>query len=110
MCTESDDERYLTVHDIGTPAEKRKKEKRLLRVQENQCVMGENKGKEGALRINVDVSHAGNGKYHLQNEGGRIVCGPEINSETMLLFRILGKGLGCVLIKSTLGFGKTQKG
>ncbi len=24
--------------------------------------------------------------------------------------RILGKGLGCVLIKSTLGSGKTQKG
>ena len=24
--------------------------------------------------------------------------------------RILGKGLGCVLIKSTLGPGKTQKG
>ncbi len=27
-----------------------------------------------------------------------------------LLFRSLGKGLGCVLIKSTLGTGKTQKG
>ncbi len=27
-----------------------------------------------------------------------------------LLFRSLGKGLGCVLIKSTLGSGKTQKG
>ncbi len=27
-----------------------------------------------------------------------------------LLCRILGKGLGCVLIKSTLGPGKTQKG
>jgi hypothetical protein len=26
------------------------------------------------------------------------------------VFRILGKGLGCVLIKSTLGPGKTQKG
>ncbi len=26
------------------------------------------------------------------------------------MFRILGKGLGCVLIKSTLGPGKTQKG
>ena len=26
------------------------------------------------------------------------------------LFRLLGKGLGCVLIKSTLGPGKTQKG
>ena len=26
------------------------------------------------------------------------------------LFRSLGKGLGCVLIKSTLGPGKTQKG
>ncbi len=26
------------------------------------------------------------------------------------LFRILGKGLGCVQIKSTLGPGKTQKG
>ncbi len=26
------------------------------------------------------------------------------------LFRILGKGLGCVLIKSTLGPAKTQKG
>ncbi len=26
------------------------------------------------------------------------------------MFRSLGKGLGCVLIKSTLGPGKTQKG
>jgi hypothetical protein len=26
------------------------------------------------------------------------------------LFRSLGRGLGCVLIKSTLGPGKTQKG
>jgi hypothetical protein len=26
------------------------------------------------------------------------------------VFRTLGKGLGCVLIKSTLGPGKTQKG
>jgi hypothetical protein len=34
-----------------------------------------------------------------------------ISSELgMLLFRSLGKGLGCVLIKSTLGPGKTQKG
>jgi hypothetical protein len=28
----------------------------------------------------------------------------------VVLCRILGKGLGCVLIKSTLGSGKTQKG
>jgi hypothetical protein len=28
----------------------------------------------------------------------------------LLLFRSLGEGLGCVLIKSTLGSGKTQKG
>ncbi len=28
----------------------------------------------------------------------------------IIVCRILGKGLGCVLIKSTLGSGKTQKG
>jgi hypothetical protein len=30
--------------------------------------------------------------------------------EMLYLWRTLGKGLGCVLIKSTLGPGKTQKG
>jgi hypothetical protein len=30
--------------------------------------------------------------------------------DKLALFRTLGKGLGCVLIKSTLGPGKTQKG
>jgi hypothetical protein len=32
------------------------------------------------------------------------------NMKYFILFRTLGKGLGCVLIKSTLGPGKTQKG
>jgi hypothetical protein len=27
-----------------------------------------------------------------------------------LLFRLVGRGLGCILIKSTLGPGKTQEG
>ncbi len=39
-------------------------------------------------------------------EGG----GGKINDLQLVLFRSLGKGLGCVLIKSTLGPGKTQKG
>jgi hypothetical protein len=34
----------------------------------------------------------------------------ELKLVALELCRILGKGLGCVLIKSTLGPGKTQKG
>ncbi len=58
-------------------SEKRKKEKGLLKVQENQCVMGENKGKEGALRINVDLSYAGKGKIPFTERGGGSFADPK---------------------------------